>query len=160
MQYPQNPQSVAHLLTTLATNQKNLEFICFCIESYFERLLSAPMKTLIHYGIRPVVAPMAAQAALERIEGMNYCLGWFHALIADDGEAAKLALRAIKTYSMHYSQMPLKKLKKELGAKACQTQKMSNQLKTLLIGIPFKITAQRNKMIEKCHRDRYPIIVT
>jgi len=92
MQYTHNPQTSAHLLANLANNQKNLEFICFCIESYFERLLSAPMKTLVHYGIRPVVAPMAA----------------------------KLALRAIKTYSYHYSQMPLKQLKNEVGHHALQ----------------------------------------
>lgn len=141
MQYPQNPQSIAHLLATLAINQKKLKFICFCIESYFERLLGAPMKTLIHYGIRPVVAPMAAQAALERIEGMDYCLGWFHALIADDGEAAKLALRAIKTYSMYYSQMPLKKLKNEVGQHALQVHQLSKELAELLIDQPYKVAA-------------------
>ena len=141
MQYPKNPQSVAHLLTTLATDQKNLEFICFCIESYFERLLSAPMKTLVHYGIRPVVGPMAAQAALERIEGMNYCPGWFHALIADDTEAAKLALRAIKIYSYHYSQMPPKQLKNEVGHHALQVHQLSKELAELLIEQPYKVAA-------------------
>jgi|SRR5690625_2247058 len=141
MQYTHNPQTSAHLLTNLASNQKNLEFICFCIESYFERLLCAPMKTLVHYGIRPVVAPMAAQAALERIEGMNYCPGWFHALIADDGEAAKLALRAIKTYSMYYSQMPLKKLKNEVGQHALQVHQLSKELAELLIDQPYKVAA-------------------
>src|SRR5690625_2099836 len=100
MQYPQNPQSIAHLLATLAINQKKLKFICFCIDSYLERVVGATMKTLINYGISPVVATMAAQTALERIEGMDYCLGWLHALIADDGEEAKLTLRAITTYSM------------------------------------------------------------
>src|SRR5699024_1726840 len=103
MQYPQNPQSIAHLLATLAINQKKLKFICFCINRLFERLRGPPMKTLSHNGISALVAPKAAQAVLERIEGMDYCLGWFHARIADDGEAAKLPLRAIKTYSMYYS---------------------------------------------------------
>ena len=113
MQYPKNPQSVAHLLTTLATDQKNLEFICFCIESYFERLLSAPMKTLVHYGIRPVVGPMAA----------------------------KLALRAIKIYSYHYSQMPPKQLKNEVGHHALQVHQLSKELAELLIEQPYKVAA-------------------
>ena|SRR5690625_373090 len=141
MQYTHNPQTSAHLLTNLASNQKNLEFICFCIESYFERLLCAPMKTLVHYGIRPVVAPMAAQAALERIEGMNYCPGWFHALIADDTEAAKLALREIKTYSYHYSQMSFEQLKNKLGSKAGQIQKLNDKLEPLPISITLKLQA-------------------
>jgi len=71
---------------------------------------------------------MAAQAALERIEGMNYCPGSFHALIADDTETAKLALRAIKTYSYHYSQMPLKQLKNEVGHHALQIHRLSKNL--------------------------------
>ena len=131
MQYTHNPQISAHLLANLASNQKSLEFICFCIESYFERLLSAPMKTLVHYGIRPVIAPMAAQAALERIEGMNYCPGWFHALIADDTEAAKLALRAIKTYSYHYSQMPLDRVNGNFGRYINEAHLLCKQLSAL-----------------------------
>jgi|SRR5690625_1772494 len=132
MTYLQSPQTSAHLLATLAATPQNLEFICFCIENYFERLLSASMRTLARHGIRPIIAPMAAQAALQRVDGMNYCPGWFHALIADDAEAAKLALRAIKTYSHHYEKMPNKHFKNQISQSTKQIQKISKQLTNLL----------------------------
>lgn len=132
MYYPQNPQLSAHILASLAINPQSIEFICFCIESYFGRLLSAPMETLISYGIRPVVAPMAAETALQRVDDVNYSIGWIHALIADDPEAAKLALRAIATYAHHYSRKPLNRLKNEVGEQAMQIHTVSKQLTSLL----------------------------
>ena len=74
----------------------------------------------------------AAETALQRVDGVNYSIGWIHALIADDPEAAKLALRAIATYAHYYSQRPLSRLKNEVGEQAMQIYTVSKQLTNVL----------------------------
>src|SRR5699024_259065 len=111
----QNPQLTARLLISMASTEATMHFVACAIQQYFLRITQASTKKLVRHGLRPIIAPMVAEASLQRVEDVNYSAAWLHALIADDVETAELAWRAVTFYADMYADMELAELQNEIG---------------------------------------------
>lgn len=115
-----NPQLAAMALISAAPTDDLIRFVGIAISRYFHRLIKANEKKLVAYGFRPVVSPMAAQTALERVQRIEYSQAWLHALIANDFEAARLALRAVEFYAKRFATAKFEQVLSEVGDAATQ----------------------------------------
>lgn len=87
----QNPQLTAVALANMAMNDEMTMFIGNAISVYFKRVMHSSPAKLAKYGLRPIISPVAAEAALLRVQHVEYSEAWLHALIANDAEVAALA---------------------------------------------------------------------
>lgn len=114
----QNPQLAATALISAAPTDELIQFVGNSIVRYFRRILQANPKTLAQCGLRPIVSPAAAAEALDRIAYVQYSPAWVHALVANDAEVARLALRAVNYYAKRFSAAHLQQVSDEVGENA------------------------------------------
>lgn len=117
-----NPQIAAQAIVSVAHTDEIFWFVGNAIERYFTRLVQfTDMNKLVECGLRPVVSPVAAEEALRRGQhATSYTAAWVHALIANDAEAARLALRAVAYYAKRYAAADLALVSDEVGETAMQ----------------------------------------
>lgn len=118
----QNPQIAAIALISAAPTDELMTFVGNAIVTYFNRILKADPKKIAQYGLRPIIAPAAASAALARVQYVEYSAAWVHALVANDGEVARLALRAVRFYAQRYAAAHLEQVSNEVGEPAMQVK--------------------------------------
>lgn len=117
----QNPQLAATVIVCAAPTEALMWFVGHSVRMYFTRLIEwKKPEQLAKYGLRSVASPIAAEEALKRIEYMEFNHTWVHALIANDPEAARLALRAVEYYAKRYSTMHPENVSNEVGEPTMQ----------------------------------------
>jgi len=114
------PQLVAQILCDVARTSDLMQFVGNAIHIYFQRVTGATHQKLVRYGLRPVISPMVAEQALDRVAEVQYSEAYIHGLVANDGDVAVLALRAVQFYARRYSSMDLAQLSNEVGESAMQ----------------------------------------
>lgn len=117
-----NPQIAAVALIAAAPNEHLMQFTCNAIVRYFHRVINADEKKLAKFGLRPIIAPLVASEALDRVQYVEYSAAWLHALVANDMEVAKLALRAVKFYAERFATAHLEQVSNEVGEPAMQVK--------------------------------------
>lgn len=128
----QNPQLAAVALISAAPNDQLMQFVCNAVAAYFQRLIKASPAKLMRHGLRPVVAPAAAEEALGRVQFVDYSDAWIHALIANDAEVARLALRAVRFYAERYATAHLALVSAEVGEAAMQVKEAAEIINVTL----------------------------
>lgn len=122
------PQYVAEYLCSITHTHELTIFACNAIEIYFDRIVRASEDKLIRFGLRPVIAPMAAESALARVECVEFSHAYLHALVAGDPEVAVLAMRAVHFYTQRFSQMTLDEVLAEVGGAAAYVKAAADVL--------------------------------
>lgn len=118
----QNPQLAAVTLISAAPTEELMQFVGNAITMYFRRIIKADDTKLVKHGLRPIASKLAAADALNRVLYVDYSAAWLHALIANDAEAARLALRAVKFYAARFSAAHLEQVSREVGEMAMQVK--------------------------------------
>lgn len=118
----QNPQLAAITLISAAPTDELMQFTCNAVVRYFHRIIKADEKKLVRFGLRPIIAPVAASEALDRIQFVQYSAAWLHALVANDAEVARLALRAVEFYATRFATAHLEQVSNEVGEAAMQVK--------------------------------------
>lgn len=118
----QNPQIAAIALISAAPTDELMQFTCNAIVRYFRRVIKADGKKLARFGLRPIIAPVAAGEALDRVLYVEYSAAWLHALVANDSEVASLALRAVTFYAKRFATAHLEQVSNEVGESAMQVK--------------------------------------
>lgn len=127
------PQLVTTRLVTIGSASPAIMlFVCRSISLYLSRIIASSDVKLIRYGLRPVLSPMSAKEALERVKKVRYSEAWIYALVANDNEVARLAWRAVCFYAERYSKQSLEEVKKELGAIAEVIKKAAESVNVIL----------------------------
>lgn len=135
--FDQNPQLAAIALMNAAPTEELMQFTCNAIVHYFRRIIKASEKKLVQHGLRPIIAPAVVDEALGRVEHVAYSSAWIHALIANDAEAARLALRAVDFYSKRYAAAHLLLVSDEVGEMALQVKQAAEIISITLDLTPF-----------------------
>lgn len=136
----QNPQLAATLLINVAPTQELMWFIGHAVRVYFTRLIDFDKpERLADYGLRPVVSPLAAEEALRRVAYVEFSSAWVHALIANDAEVARLALRAVDYYAKRYSTKHLEQVSTEVGESAMRAMDCAHLIAMTLDITPFDL---------------------
>lgn len=86
-------------LIRVASAASEERFVKYALVEYFERIMSASSRKLKAYGLRPVVAPVAAEFALNRVQCARTYPEFIARLIDDDEYVAEIAMRAVKFYA-------------------------------------------------------------
>lgn len=94
-----NPGSVVRTLLRIATASREERFVAGAVSDYFDRIMNASSHKLTTYGFRPVVAPIAAELALNRARSARTYPEFVSRLIDEDEVVAQLALRAVQFYA-------------------------------------------------------------
>lgn len=117
----QNPQLAATAIICAAPTEQLMWFVGHAVRLYFTRLVEwEKPEELTKFSLRPVMSPVAAEEALKRIEYIEFSTAWVHALIANDPEAARLALRAVEYYAKRYSTLHPESVSDEVGEPTMQ----------------------------------------
>lgn len=109
------PGLTVRLLLRAATAPREERFVAYAVRTYFNRVMNASMKKLCAYGLRPVVAPVAAELALNRAARARTFPEFITQLISEDSDVADLVLRAIRFYAGQFSPTKTETLNKELN---------------------------------------------
>lgn len=107
--------TVIRLVLRAATARREERFVVLAVRTYFNRIINASMKKLRAYGLRPVVAPIAAELALTRASTARSFPEFIARLIDDDADAADLVMRAIRLYAERFTSMPDHEIEHEVG---------------------------------------------
>ena len=126
------PIAAAELLCTVAPTPELMQFVGNAISVYFRRVLAASSGKLIAFGLRPLVSPLVAEAALARVALVGYSPAYVYGLVAGDAEVAALALRAVRFYVSRYAQMDMETLSDEVGEAALHVKATARLLALLL----------------------------
>ncbi len=110
------PGNVVRLLLRAAPARREERFVVVAVRTYFNRVINASMRKLVAHGLRPVVAPIAAELALDRISAARTFPEFLSRLIDDDCEVAELVMRAIQLYSVRFAGMASEAIAQEVGA--------------------------------------------
>ncbi len=136
----QNPQLAATMLINVAPTAELMWFVGHAVRVYFNRLIDWDKpEQLAKFGLRPVVSPLAADEALRRVAYVEFSAAWVHALIANDAEAARLALRAVAYYAKRYSTLHLEQVSAEVGELAMQAVECARLIAMTLDLAPFEL---------------------
>lgn len=107
------PDTTVRLLLRVATAPREERFVVYAVRTYFTRVMNASTKKLTAHGLRPVVAPVAAELALNRAAYARTFPEFVAQLISEDRDVAELVLRAIRLYAEVLSRMNEEEGKKE-----------------------------------------------
>ena len=110
------PDTAIRLLLRATTAQREERFVVLAVRTYFTRIMNASMKKLRAYGLRPVVAPVAAELALNRAATARSFPEFVTRLIDDDRDVADLVIRAIRLYADRFAGMTTEAIEQEVGA--------------------------------------------
>lgn len=117
--HPSNdPALLIHLLNRAATSAREQRFVALAVRAYFFRVMNASMRKLQAHGLRPVVAPVAAELAVTRARHARTFGEFLVRLIDDDTEVATLVWRAIALYADRCIGMAPETAAQELRASA------------------------------------------
>lgn len=111
------PAEIIALLQRAAPTPQAAQFTEIAIRTYFDRVTTASWSKLIAYGLRPVVAPIAAEFALDRADRANAQTleQLLTALIAEDEMVADLTVRAVLFYARRFAVMDNLDIESEIG---------------------------------------------
>ena len=140
----QNPQIAAIALISAAPTDELMQFVGNAIVRYFRRIIRADGKKLAQFGLRPVISPAAADEALRRVEYVEYSSAWLHALVANDPEVARLALRAVGFYAKRFADAHLEQVSAEAGEAAMQVKAAAEILNVTLDLTAFELQEMKN----------------
>ncbi|TFL14054.1 hypothetical protein CSC67_07750 [Pusillimonas caeni] len=93
------PGTVVRTLLRIAVAGREERFVADAVVQYFDRIMNASGRKLKSYGLRPVVAPVAAELALNRARSARTYHEFVARLIDDDEYVAQMALRAVQFYA-------------------------------------------------------------
>ncbi|ROT43876.1 hypothetical protein [Pusillimonas sp. NJUB218] len=110
------PDTAIRLLLRATTARREERFVVLAVRTYFIRIMNASMKKLRAYGLRPVVAPVAAELALNRAATARSFPEFVTRLIDDDRDVADLVIRAIRLYAERFAAMTTEAIEQEVGA--------------------------------------------
>lgn len=116
MTTPMQPDTAIRVLLRAATARREERFVVLAVSTYFNRIMNASVKKLRAYGLRPVVAPVAAELALMRSMTARSFPEFIARLIGEDADAADLVIRAVRLYAERFASMAAQDVEKELGA--------------------------------------------
>lgn len=94
-----NPGTTVRTLLRIATAGREEVFVAGAVFQYFDRIMHASTRKLKDFGFRPVVAPIAAELALNRARTARTYPEFVSRLIDDDEYVAELAMRAVQFYA-------------------------------------------------------------
>ncbi|AEC18778.1 hypothetical protein PT7_0238 [Pusillimonas sp. T7-7] len=89
------PGTTVRTLLRVATANNEERFVSYALVTYFKRIMNASCRKLNSYGLRPVVAPVAAELALNRAKAARTYPEFVAKLIDGDPYVAELAMRAV-----------------------------------------------------------------
>lgn len=110
------PDTAIRVLLRAATARREERFVVLAVRTYFKRIMNASVKKLRAYGLRPVVAPVAAELALMRSMPARSFPEFISRLIDEDADAADLVIRAVRLYAERFASMAAQDIEKELGS--------------------------------------------
>lgn len=93
------PSTVVRTLLRIAIAGCEERFVAEAVVQYFARIMNASGRKLKSYGLRPVVAPVAAELALNRVRSARTYHEFVSRLIDEDEYVAQMALRAVQFYA-------------------------------------------------------------
>lgn len=136
------PDHLVRLLLRAAPARREERFVVVAVRTYFWRVMHASMRKLSAHGLRPVVAPVVAELALDRAAAARTYPEFVARLIDGDHDVADLVLRAIDLYAKRFAGMTDEAIEQEIGP---QSSGLGNAAQTVQRNLSYITprTAQR-----------------